>query len=200
MGRSTLSNVIPLLMLTVSLGLTGCNSSSGGGSSTTSQTDETQQLQSTSNKVYFDQATLEEIADYVAPCHGKSKKMCVYICHKPPGNPENCHSKILPLSAYKGHMHKGVDAKHRDTLGDCTPGDTGGDDGGVSDDNGSSDDSGDMSDDNGSSDNDGDMGDGGTSDDDPIVDTGELPPWCESVQAIDADCDGYNDTTGDPIF
>ena len=63
--------------------------------------------------VQYDEATSADMAEHVEECNGKSGKICVQICHKPPGNPENDHSKTLSLKASLAHIG------HGDTLGDC---------------------------------------------------------------------------------
>lgn len=80
------------------------------------------------DKVSLDEATYEQVEPFVSPCQGN--KLCVQICHRPPGNPENGHSKQLPLAATKAHLG------HGDYLGSCSPEDTDpdGDNGTVNDD------------------------------------------------------------------
>ncbi len=50
-----------------------------------------------------------------------NSKVCIAICHRPPGNPENAKSKVLPLEAIVAHLNHGNSKHHvhRDTLGYC---------------------------------------------------------------------------------
>ena len=124
--------------------------------------------------VQYDQATSDDIAQHIEECNGKSGKICVQICHKPPGNPDNDHSKTLSLKASLAHLG------HGDTLGDCV-----------------------------------DQQPDPEPDPDPAPEPDpepeptptptptpapDLPPWCLENIEIDADCDGFTDDDGEPLY
>ena len=144
------------------------------------------------NDVSLMKASSADISDNVVSAD-EVDGVRIVICHRPPGNPANEKTKELPLSAIKAHLNHGhADEGDEDHLGECHE-----DDGDDNDDDGSDDDG---SDDDGSgddgSDDDG-SGDDGSGGEDP---DGELPVWCEANLDIDADCDGINDETGQPIY
>ena len=130
------------------------------------------------SKVFLSEATLQQVAAYSWSCHGN--KICVEVCHRPPGNPANCKSKVLPLQATRAHLNHGGSHQDKDYLGPCVSGDSGGGgtDGGTNPDPGT---------------------DPGT---EPGTDvgTGEPPFWCLPYIEIDSDCDGIIDATGDPLL
>ena len=45
---------------------------------------------------------------------GKGNNQRVTICHRPPGNPSNCHTITVGAKAAEKHI-----AQHGDTLGEC---------------------------------------------------------------------------------
>ena len=63
--------------------------------------------------VAYDEATANDVAEHIVECNGNSDNICIEICHMPPGNPDNSHTKKLPLQASLAHMG------HGDHLGDC---------------------------------------------------------------------------------
>lgn len=181
-------------------------------------------------KIYLEEATLEDVANHVATCPNK-KSFCVHVCHRPPGNPDNSKDMLLPLKASHAHLHHG-NAKHeRDYLGFCQPrdmepgappgpsddpvpddpasggsdsNDSGSDDVG-SDDAGSGSDAGGGAEDGGTSDSSDPSANPGTSDGSGATDGSsstneDIPFWCEPIIDIDSDCDGYIDETGEPLF
>ncbi len=170
-------SLISVSFVTVlSLAMTGCNTSESGAEASDDGGSITTLPGLQMQKVYLDSATLEEIAPHKKECKGANKdhKICVEICHRPPGNPANGKSKVLPLSAVRAHLCHGSDKiADNDYLGPCH----GDDDNGV-------DDGGDTGG--------GDTGGGDTE--------GEIPAWCAPYIDIDSDCDGIIDGTGDPLL
>lgn len=133
--------------------------------------------------VYLKSASLDDVAEFIVDCPGKGKNNnpCVVICHRPPGNPENSKTMILPFKAASAHLdHGNANAEDQDYLGECQAdtGDSGGDD----------------------SDDAGDTGDGGDSGDTGSTEEDDRPLWCQQIQHIDANCDGFHDETGEPLF
>lgn len=153
-------------------------------------------------KVSLLSATEQDIALHKVSCRGKSKhQICVLICHRPPGNPSNFKELILPLTAMRAHLNHG--ANHHvdhDVLGSCQvdlpEDDQGGEDPGEDS----------EADDSGAGNEGEDSGVGGgdeTSDPDGSVSPDEgadLPVWCQRNLAVDADCDGFNDQTGESLY
>jgi uncharacterized membrane protein YgcG len=139
-------------------------------------------IESIGLKVSLEDATFEQVAPYVSECRGN--KLCVQICHRPPGNPDNSKTMLLPLQATAAHLHHGGAHHERDYLGACDDlgednqgGDAegGGSEGGGSEGGGSE----------------GGGSEGGGS---------EIPLWCQPYVSIDANCDGYIDESGEPLF
>ena len=120
-------------------------------------------------KVTLLSSTADELVDYVVDCRGKAKmRICVVICHRPPGDPWNSKSLILSLKAALNHLDHGDLA--RDYLGVCD-----GDNAEILEEPG----------------DENDTGEGGS---------GEVPVWCAENIAVDADCDGIADESGQPIY
>lgn len=157
------------LVLGMALAVMGCNTSTGGDESKTSAV----YTYSSSEKVSVDEATLEDLAPYASFCQGQ--KRCVTICHRPPGNPANGKTKVLPLAAIAAHLNHGGPHVDKDYIGACgaSEGGGGGSDGG----------------DDGGSDGGGTGGGGG-----------ETPAWCVPYILIDANCDGYVDDNGELLL
>lgn len=186
--------------------LIGCgetqSSKSGGVSDPLSSTS----VSSPDQKAYLASAKCGDVRPHVHSCgHGVR---CVEVCHRPPGNPTNQKTMLLPLAATAAHMHHGQHHHgEMDYLGPCR-------------DHG--DDS--SSDDSSSDDDDGDQAGGGTTNPPPVdpgggttnpppADPGNtggsaagggasdpasnIPPWCAPFVSFDANCDGLNDTTGE---
>jgi hypothetical protein len=130
------------------------------------------------NKIMLDQATYDQVALYVGECQGH--KQCVQICHRPPGNPDNSKTMVLPLKASIAHLNHGGPHEDGDYLGACQTPDGGG--GGGTDTGGG-----------GGGTDGGGGGGGGTV-------TPDVPLWCQPYHDIDTDCDGIIDSTGEPIF
>ncbi|MCB0413101.1 MAG: hypothetical protein KDD50_02125 [Bdellovibrionales bacterium] len=149
-------------------------------------------------------ADLETVEENVVACEDEnSHQICVEICHRPPGNPENGQTKVLPLKATLKHLDHGGKHQDKDYFGPCEDDvivgpDLNGDD---SSQNGT--DSG--SDNDSTSGDDSSAGSDSSTDDSSSGSTGgggvnpDVPNWCEPIYEFDSDCDGYNDTTGDPI-
>lgn len=176
-----------ILFLTV----IGCNDggdSSGGGG----HTDDTNDSVAFKQKTNLDEASYDEISDYVALCEGHSDKICVYLCHRPPGNPEKSKNMVLPLTAVQTHLNHHGSHQHKDYLGDCHSQDSTEDEGSSED----SDDGAETDEESSNADNEG-TGDSGLDED--LV-GGEIPQWCHDVIDIDTNCDGYNDATMEPLF
>jgi len=174
-------------------------------------------------KVFIEEAQIENIKSAKIECgsqsHGEPSKICVKICHVPPGNPQNKSEKVLPLSAIKAHLNHGSnhDAEKRDYLGACqqansedstnSPSDTT-DDGSNSTTN--SDDPAvdtttttDASNDSSTSTTNPDpTQDTSTSTDETTAatDTSVVPLWCQPYVTIDTNCDGLVDSSGDPYL
>jgi hypothetical protein len=146
-------------------------------------------------KVSLDAATLEQITPYVSQCQGH--KLCVQICHRPPGNPENSRTLQLPLAATPAHLNHGGPHDQKDYLGACDAADSGGDDTGAGSTDGSgTDGSGSGTTDGGGTDNTGDGTGGGS-----VTGGSTLPPlWCQTYYDIDQNCDGINDQTGESLL
>jgi hypothetical protein len=178
----------------------------------------------TDQRIYLYKANLEQIKPHKSECsqsektgseintgnspsvenndtrhsHGnndKTKKARIYIeiCHVPPGNPAAAHKKIIPLQALRAHLKHGHhndddndnENQERDYLGPCA--------------NGNNEDEID----------DGDLVDEVIPPADttiPPADTtippadNVIPLWCQAYLDIDANCDGYDDVTGDPLL
>src|SRR5690606_16875962 len=56
-------------------------------------------------KINLDTAAYEQVSEYVYECQGG--KLCVPICHRPPGHPMNAKTKELPLQASRAHLGHG---------------------------------------------------------------------------------------------
>lgn len=192
------------LSATISLALVACNGSKSGDATPLDLSGSALASDSASydaNHAFpaLSKATTVHIQNNLATCSKKDKgNICVSICHRPPGNPQNSKTLVLPLQATLAHLKHGH-SSHPDTIGVCGENNEGGDDeGGTS--GGSSDGestSGGGSDDGGAS--------GGGSDDGSVsgggsVDGGEvtIPPWCR--HDIDSDCDGFHDETGESLL
>lgn len=121
-------------------------------------------------------ANSQDITDHRVECRGKDAgKVCVEICHRPPGNPANSKTMILPLPAVFAHLKHG-NSTQPDTLGSCEFSEGGGAHPGEGDPG------------------DGYPGEGDHEDEnDDGEDEGDLPVWCEENLDIDADCDGFDD-------
>lgn len=155
-------------------GLSACNSSTEP--EDTSSDSSAMTASNISQKIMCDHANLIQIAPHQVDCasakHGKSKhqQVCVRICHRPPGNPDNSKILDLPLQALKAHIG------HGDYMGDCdgSAGENPGEETGGSTDDGSV----------------------GTQDGTPDV----IPNWCVPYLEIDANCDGIHDVWGVPYL
>lgn len=214
---SKLTSMTSLLIVTA---LVGCSNGpqEGDGESTTTN------VTSASYKIVVEEATVEDLIPHKVACpsqkNGKhQEQICIQVCHVPPGNPENSHDKVLPLSAIKAHLG------HGDYLGLCgastEPPDSSG--GGTTDDgsDGTTDDSSteDPSTGGGSTTDDS----GGVTTEDPITEDGptgdsisggdsssggetlpdegaQVPNFCVPYYEVDQDCDGFNDSTGMPYL
>ncbi|MBY0314251.1 MAG: hypothetical protein K2Q26_01940 [Bdellovibrionales bacterium] len=140
-------------------------------------------------KVSLSSATEADIVQHKVSCHGKSKHLiCIQVCHRPPGNPSQWKEMILPLKATMAHLkHGGPHHDQHDFLGLC-------EDSPADDESGGDDGSGSVPDSGGGS------GETGGDSPDDGGDVSTLPIWCERNLAIDADCDGFNDQTGESIY
>lgn len=126
LGRGALVIVLGSLMQI------GCNKDSGGGSKSGSLADNSSELASsysasTYQKVYVDEAVLDEIRPHRVECSNSSDaeagKICILICHVPPGNAQAAKNKVIPLQALKAHLNHGhASLENRDFLGSCDAG------------------------------------------------------------------------------
>lgn len=118
-GFSKLTFLTPLLLVTA---LVGCSNGpeEGDGDSTTSKMESGYGYSSMASayKIAVEEATVQDLIPHKVACpsqkNGKhQEQICIQICHVPPGNPDNSHDKVLPLSAIKAHLG------HGDYLGRC---------------------------------------------------------------------------------
>jgi hypothetical protein len=162
-----------------------------------------------STKVSIMDASSSDISEHVVNCKSnKEKQVCILICHRPPGNPFNWKTKVLPLKAAHAHLNHGHSSEEADFLGSCpsdaTEGDESHDDGHADDGDSNNDDAdsgsgdGSNSEDSGSGSDEG-SGDG-SSDSGGLNPDEELAKWCEENLNIDPNCDGINDNTGVVIY
>jgi hypothetical protein len=139
-------------------------------------------------KIYVSEAYLEQIKPNKADCPQEkshnSTKICIRICHVPPGNSSEAHIKVIPLEALSAHLNHGHNnLEDQDYLGDCLK-DVPMDLAPIDITNGTITD--------------------GTTDSGTDVTTGSvtdvIPLWCQAYIDVDQNCDGYNDLTGDPLL
>lgn len=143
-------------------------------------------------KIYLNEADFEQVAGYVTVCQGK--KICISLCHRPPGNPRNARHRVLPLSATAAHLRHGGPDHPRDYLGECLSEDMG--EGDV--DEPAEEPTEDPTEDVNEEEDECEM-------EDPPEDSSEeapeeIPLWCQEVFARDVDCDGIDDETGELLF
>lgn len=124
------------------------------------------------SQVSLKAATSQDIANHIADCNGNSDKICVMICHIAPGNSDVRKNKILPLPAVIAHLNHGHNHDHADYMGPC-------------------------------------VFENPEPEPEPLPEpepepqpepAPELPQWCIDNLDIDADCDGYIDDTGEPLY
>jgi hypothetical protein len=197
-------------LLFCGLVLTGCNETGTGSSQAQNS------VQSSSDPVYLDKASAADFDEHAEQCPGGGahKRTCVVICHVPPGNPDARHTIRISDAALDAHLKHGINAQHenreRDYLGDCAgsvdPVDGDGDGNTTSPTPPPTDGSMD-----GGGTTDGGTAGGGTQPTPPPTtdgstgtDTGSGSASGEMCQYpmvdVDQNCDGYNDTTGDPVY
>jgi hypothetical protein len=153
-------------------------------------------------KVLFDQAVVEQIAPHKADCpsserSSKNAKVCIRICHIPPGNPKAARQKILPIQAMRAHVG------HGDFLGPCEDGGSG------------LPPSGEVPEGGGNPSQEeyppteatpvpGESAPEATPTPSPPPSGeqsgGQVPKWCADFIQIDSNCDGINDSTGESYF
>jgi hypothetical protein len=185
--------------------LVGCKGPSTETSSSVSDQPSMEEMESFLGKIKLDTASIDDLRVYEAECPGngkKDKKICITICHVPPGNPANARSKVLPLQAIKAHLG------HGDYLGDCggqppvdpdptatpeptadptpTPVDNPGDD--VGNPSPTPETTPEPTESPSPAPDDTDDG----------LDV--IPEWCKPFVEFDMDCDGFNDNTGESYF
>ncbi len=190
--------LIPTLAFALSFTVMGCqdnttgsNGKSGGGGNFTvggPSGDEGSNIIYKSSVQYAD---LDELLDNEAECNGHSDQVCVYVCHRPPGNPTNEKTKILPIKALTAHLNHGADHHNdHDYVGPCES-DTGNDDPDIiiiiDDPDG------------------GEGAEGGSSNEEVPDEENEgygedVPTWCEVFYDQDKNCDGYDDEFFAPTF
>lgn len=211
---STKNLIFPLLVI-LSLTIMGCEDNTSGSNKSFPGGDNfiiTNPVEDGASEtfVYYKSsvqyAELDEILEAEAECNGNSDQICVYVCHRPPGNPANEKTKILPIKALTAHLNHGADHHHdHDYIGPCVSdfddsdpdvvidedpdaGGNNGSDGG--------DDSGNDSGDNGGDDSNEEVPDDSSNDGYGT----DVPTWCDPFFSIDQDCDGYDDETFAPTF
>ena len=140
-------------------------------------------------------ATPDELAPHLLECHGKNAgKICVQICHRPPGNPANSKTLILPLKASLKHLHHGgPHHETKDTLGPCEDLQTDVDPVIVEDESETDPGTGTGSTDPGTVDT-------TVIGDDGIASYADAPIWCQAYYGIDNNCDGVDNFTGLPLY
>ncbi|UOF02674.1 hypothetical protein [Bdellovibrio reynosensis] len=165
--------------------LVGCIQGQDGTSASTAQNTNSQ-FSATSNKVYFDDATVDQLIPHKVACPAEEldserEKICIQVCHIPSGDMEKAHNKVLPLGATYAHIG------HGDFLGLC----------------------------DGTTDQapvdetpveetpavDETPVEETPIDETPVTDGEEgIPMFCQPYYEIDRDCDGFNDETGSPYL
>lgn len=194
--KSMTKNISRFAALTVtSMVLFGCNGGSENASGEAAQGvagSDSSGDALVQSKVYLEKASFDDVGDHLAECHGKAKnQICVQICHRPPGNPDNSKDMVLPLQAISAHLnHGGPNHDHKDYLGFCDEddGSGGGEDTGGGSDTGGGDD--------GSTSGGGDEGSTtGSGEEEP-----EIPEWCKLHYDVDNNCDGRDDVTGESLY
>lgn len=162
-------------------------------------------------------AQSQDISRHLAQCSKKDKgKMCIVICHRPPGNPSNSKTMVLPLEATLAHLRHGH-SDHPDTVGSCEDDDNDhGGGGSCDDDEDDGEDSGGGDSTSGGSTSGGETtggstsggetsggeSTGGTTGGDGSGDDGEItiPEWCLVKYEFDKNCDGFDDATGESLY
>ena len=112
--KKTLAHKTLCSVLTIGA-MIGCSPQNGSNSSTQqpslNTSDQTATNQSLfTQKVYVEEAQVQDIKLAKTDCEpsdDSSPKVCVKICHVPPGNPQNKSEKIISLSALKAHLNHG---------------------------------------------------------------------------------------------
>lgn len=200
-GFSKLTYAATLLVVTA---LAGCSvgTEDGEGESTTSsmETGYGYSSMASAYKIAVEEATVQDLFPHKVACPSQKngnhqEQICIQICHVPPGNPDNSHDKVLPLSAIKAHLG------HGDYLGRCDSSteDPSFGEGLIGDSisGGSNDES--IPDSGSSTDEDSSSG-GEALPDEGTSDSTEVPYFCEPYYDIDQNCDGFNDSTGMPYL
>lgn len=107
------------LPVALSLSLAGCETGSQGVSALSTEGAPYSQTEpALVNKVLFDEAVLEQIVPHRVDCPANDansgrEKVCIRICHIPPGNVGAAREKVLPIAAMRAHVG------HGDYLGSC---------------------------------------------------------------------------------
>lgn len=206
------------ILVTCFLVLSGCsNSSNQPGEHFIEAISQNDSLQSFSEliekgRVFLDEASSQDLREYVSLCRGRSQRqVCVTICHRPPGNPKNQKTLLLPLKASISHLRHGYNQVSKDYLGVCDFDDNSQDR--IKGDIMSSDkENTQLNVDMGENENSNqgttiteeeqygdhhltdDIGHQHQSEEDTVIsDESQLPLWCRENLDIDRDCDGIND-------
>lgn len=197
------SSSLPIFVVTglinIALSQTGCmpeqQSSSDSTSLATANTENENANNSQSaellfRKIFVNEAELEQIKPHKVECPNDQSKgkprICIQICHVPPGNPQEAKDKVIPLQALNAHLNHGPDhLEDRDYLGKCA----------APIDPVQPTDPAQLADPTQPSDQ-----------AEPTIDPSQpsdlavIPLWCQSYIEIDSNCDGYDDVTGDPLL
>lgn len=190
-----------MLLMMTSMAMAGCKGGNSADEAGALEADAvSSELQKRiSHKSSVQYGSLDDLLEAQVECKGHSDQICVEICHRPPGNPENEKTRTLPISALTAHLsHGGSHHNDHDYLGPCES-DTSDDDPDIviddPDYNGGNDETPDEEGSNDESPND-------ESGDDPLNDGygTDIPTWCEPFYDVDQNCDGYNDSDFAPTF
>jgi hypothetical protein len=174
------------------------------------ESDTSQNAITAMQKIYVDEAVLEDIKPHKVECHQRAsahkQQICIQICHVPPGNPVAAQSKVIPLQALKAHLSHGNNETPADGdyLGLCSSEEVDDSANTVENETPVVEETPVMLEDP-PIDNSADTVTSTT----PSTDTttnnttdtsSNIPIWCQAYIDIDNNCDGYDDITGDPLL
>lgn len=117
-GFSKLTYATTLLLVTVMAGCSVGPEEGEGESTSGMETGYGYSSMANAYKIGVEDATVQDLIPHKVACPSQKNgnhqdQICIQICHVPPGNPDNSHDKVLPLSAIKAHLG------HGDYLGRC---------------------------------------------------------------------------------
>lgn len=125
------SRLLPLSLLAIAMQFTLACVQEGSSENQTLNSEATGVIDGATNssdalqvlaKILVDEAEIEDLALHKVQCKLKKdeSKICIEICHLPPGNPENGKDMVIPLEALKAHLNHGSDHHlDKDFLGKC---------------------------------------------------------------------------------